>query len=356
MFSKFTIIDHPANKSKSSGRASGRLCILTDENLVKAPKVCATDDSFIALKCIINKIEYLIVNVYLKPVIIDLFEAKLDLIFSFLKDSLSQFEGTVVIGGDFNARIGAVNQTTIEITSDTEFQHERSSLDITLNKQGKLLIERFELLGLTVLNGRSASDRFGSPTFLSPNGSSTIDFVWPNYIGLHTLIDFAVLNLGQSDHLPIRPMLCSDYNKTQRKVESKENTTYIKLIWDEIKKKDFISEISNEFIMKLQIDPPPIDDINTASASLVTSIKSVAQSLGMEKALKSHNSSLLYLRDKPWFDSDFREANKFKKKLSRKLNGTNDTRLLKDFLEARKTYRVLCNDKKRNSIVIYKWT
>lgn len=91
----------------------------------------------------------------------------------------------------------------MEETKYSRFTHTRQSMDECLNREGRLLIEAMEDMGLIVLNGRSRSDRSGDKTSISAVGSGTIDYIWTNDRGLHCLTDFRILRCGISDHLPV---------------------------------------------------------------------------------------------------------------------------------------------------------
>ncbi|KAJ8687981.1 hypothetical protein QAD02_023776 [Eretmocerus hayati] len=86
---------------------------------------------------------------------LDSFADDLDSLTSSMNESLHNFEGPVIIGGDSNPTIGIENQSDADILSETEFYATRHSKEPVLNKQGRQLVRDFETLGLTVLNGRT---------------------------------------------------------------------------------------------------------------------------------------------------------------------------------------------------------
>ncbi|KAJ8671452.1 hypothetical protein QAD02_002711 [Eretmocerus hayati] len=136
---KFQLFDVPAKKNKVRGRASGGIGIFIDPDKFKNPTVCETQDSFIAISGFINGLECLIINVYLSPSDTEAdFHNELTTLSTFLRRKFEKFHGTVIIGGDFNARIGFANQVAEETLQDSPFSYTRNSKDKTLNKHGSL--------------------------------------------------------------------------------------------------------------------------------------------------------------------------------------------------------------------------
>ena len=110
-----------------------------------------------------------------------------------------------IIGGDFNGRVGCLNQIYKQVLfDDTCIYNKRNSFDETINVRGKVLINFMEELGLILINGRSFSDNPAQYTYLSNIGKSMIDLLWCNVAALELIKDFQVLNIiTNSDHFPI---------------------------------------------------------------------------------------------------------------------------------------------------------
>ena len=307
-FTDFAIFEHPARKDKVMGRASGGLGILVDTKIVKVPVICKSDESFMALNCFMDSTEFLIINVYLRN---DNFSDALDEIVNFISDKLNNFDGILVVGGDFNSRIGAENQVEEDLVSNSQFYSSRNAADPLINKQGRELLREFHNLGLVVLNGRSSSDRTGNMTFLCNNGSSTMDYIWTNYEGLLYFLDFTVLHVGHSDHFPvsIKTNIASHHcSGTKRQAMQ----TVTKLTWDPNKFAKYVNTMAET--------NSPVDyagaQVDSLTDSLISSIKTCASRLQMEQQI-TLKSSTNAKRDKPWYDKDCRVAKKEQKRLHR---------------------------------------
>ncbi|KAL1448365.1 hypothetical protein WDU94_009855 [Cyamophila willieti] len=113
----------------------------------------------------------------------------------------------LILGGDFNGRIGPYQSDEVEIFEGTMLSNERKSLDGTTNRRGIILAENMESHGLYVLNGRSNGDPVGNITFVNTNGKSVVDQVWTNVTNLPNIVDFYVQGpecCTGSDHFPVQ--------------------------------------------------------------------------------------------------------------------------------------------------------
>ncbi|XP_043478069.1 uncharacterized protein LOC122508659 [Leptopilina heterotoma] len=82
-------------------------------------------------------------------------------------------------GGDFNARVGDLNQLREEMfPENAHITPFRSNLDKCINKRGEELVSCMEDNGCIILNGRSPGDYLGQYTYILNKGKSTIDLGW----------------------------------------------------------------------------------------------------------------------------------------------------------------------------------
>lgn len=79
----------------------------------------------------------------------------------------------LLIGGDFNARIG--KEGGIINTTDGSV-YKRNSKDTVINAEGERLIKFVEDNGWTILNGNMTGDEEGQWTYIGPNRESVIDY------------------------------------------------------------------------------------------------------------------------------------------------------------------------------------
>ena len=66
-------------------------------------------------------------------------------------------------------------------TESTNFYPLCNSIDKTINKQDRILVEEMQNLGMILLNGSSISDVEGCFTYVTNNGSSVMNLVWTNH-------------------------------------------------------------------------------------------------------------------------------------------------------------------------------
>ena len=112
--------------------------------------------------------------------------------------------GKVILGGDFNARAGELNEflrkeddTYLSMPHDDTFEFilPRVSHDSkTTNQYGKLLIDLCMNNQLYILNGRTLEDLGGKFTCHTPRGSSAVD-----YLIISNSLSNKVLSMNVSD-------------------------------------------------------------------------------------------------------------------------------------------------------------
>lgn len=80
----------------------------------------------------------------------------------------------LIIGGDFNAKIGEEGMLCCE---DERREEPRRSKDKVKNAEGSKLLEMIEENGWEILNGNTEGDEEGELTFIGGKGNSVIDYV-----------------------------------------------------------------------------------------------------------------------------------------------------------------------------------
>ena len=172
---------------------------------------------------------------YTKSNDVDIFEKIQDKIMTFPKKDY------ILVGGDFNARVGNMQDFIEEDEDDLEFldlpqnyqidrfKKLRSNQDQHKNTYGHKLIELAISSKMKILNGRTLGDLMGKFTYIGYNGISTVDYVLgsenlllQNYIHSFEVEELTLL----SDHRPIS--LTLQYNANKQNVKTTPVTTTLR--------------------------------------------------------------------------------------------------------------------------------
>ena len=111
-------------------------------------------------------------------------------------------EGMLIIGGDFNIRIG--NLGGFEGLQDKEDLRERKNKDTTISNEGRSLIEVIQSKVWYILNGQTIGDADGNFTYAGARGNSVIDYVIVNDKAWKVIEDFKIEDRVDSGHIPLK--------------------------------------------------------------------------------------------------------------------------------------------------------
>jgi hypothetical protein len=111
-----------------------------------------------------------------------------------------QEEGTLVIGGDFNARIGGKGRRMEEQQATIERRPTKDGIE---NAEGRELVSLVEERGWDVLNGNCIGDEKGEYTYIGSRGETVIDYVMVNEEAWDKIEEFKVGERVESDHMPL---------------------------------------------------------------------------------------------------------------------------------------------------------
>lgn len=114
-------------------------------------------------------------------------------------DQQEREEATLLIGGDFNARIEEEGGPfgKMRLTHSDE----RRLRDKTINKEGRILIERVKENGFVVQNG--CFGRETGWTYIGERGASVIDYVLTNEKAIEEVMQVTEGERTESDHIPL---------------------------------------------------------------------------------------------------------------------------------------------------------
>lgn len=281
----------PATKSKTFGRASGGLLTLCKN---KSSTIIEITDNWIFNKYQSDHISLIIGSIYLKPdqknlnSVLHQLQITLNIIFAQASDA-------IILGGDFNARIGDPLPEDEKLFEGTTLNSRRNFCDHITNHQGKTLLDFVNSNGFILLNGRTASDELGGFTFRSAMGKSTIDLIWINTLSINLIKDVRIEHIiSNSDHLPITVTLFSNISSTPDISEDTLHTHRLK--WSPALADIYRENLQNSHLISLDFT---MSSVNTLHENFCKAVTATACSLGMRK--KNAQSSNGY-KSKPWYD------------------------------------------------------
>lgn len=302
---KYTPIVSLAKKNVSTGRASGGIILLIKKQLTKYMSIIEIDEKWIFIYLHSPSDRLLLGTVYWNPYlksndIINYFE-------TFLLNNFSMIlESKLVIGGDFNARIGDLCFLDECAVEGLKINWERKSLDGEISRRGRELMASMSRHDLVVLNGRTLSDTPAHPTFVSANGSSVIDLVWVNEDCLNTVEDLKVLDFSQySWHFLISLNLSPSFELNKKYREY--NNEVVK--WNPNVSSEFKHYLDNS--RNIYVNAHQTENL---SKNFLDTLRLALRENGMLKSIKT-NSLFRHNKDKPWFTENCKIAKKTTKNL-----------------------------------------
>ncbi|KAH0535105.1 hypothetical protein KQX54_013590 [Cotesia glomerata] len=234
-----------ASKATTSVRPSGGLL-----TAAKATHLQTLEAKYewIFTKAIINKLSILIGNIYLKPTS-DIKENLIGLQ-KILDDESVNYYDLIIIGGDFNARVGRLQELPKEITEVSVLDHQHESMDIVTNERGKLLTCFMEKNGFILLNGRSPNDKPANFTFNNGNGLSVIDLIWIKTDRLELVTNLEVIKVATESNHQLVLLSLAEALVTQPDVSSHSTIATLTIKWKDQpleSKQTFYLELAHSF-------------------------------------------------------------------------------------------------------------
>lgn len=233
------------------------------------------------------------------------------------------------IMGDFNSRISGLNDCTDEITN-VNINEVRESQDQVLNKEGKNLMDFINSFKLTILNGRTVSDKLGQWTFVSQIGKSVIDYIAVDEDLLDNVVDFAVCDVTDSDHFPIRVFF---KRKVNFEVPMRRILDY-KYQWNEILADDFYKECSSSFTEILRNND--FNEVNSVTNIIYEGIFKAAEKMKTNIEIKLGGTNIMH---PIWWNQNCKET---KKKLNldlKKFRQLKTEEKLRIFLDSKQQHK-----------------
>lgn len=292
---QYNLIFSSAVREKSMGRPSGGLMVVHDKRIgiVLLEKTAW----WIIVKLDSpNEERIIFVNVYFRPGddlnhLLEIFQISL----CGLAELYSNF--TVIVGGDFNSRVGNGGNLADGVLEGTSLYAVRESADSVRNKRGNQLLEFMDDAAFYLLNGRTVADCPAKFTFCASVGKSVVDLVWVNTNGLRIVEDLEVMqSLFLSDHFPVCLTLCNINTKhmqVEKNPECNDNREFF-FGWDATLALTF------QDTMKWTREVQGLGSVEDMYGNITNTIVEVASSLGLKK---EKNTRFLKIKN-PWFDKD----------------------------------------------------
>ena len=260
-------------------------------------KLLHADENFIFIELQKDDLIFIIGCVYVSPLAnTETVFSNLDLIFNFI--NLNYDLCPVIIGGDFNGRIGNLNQIDKNVYISPFICNNRNCIDKTKNARGELLTELMESKSLFVLNGRTIGDENGCYTYTGTRGSSTADTIWASFYCAEFIRDMEILtHMHASDHFPLYLKL-SICNPDLNRNLSPSILQSVRYKWT--------PEKSPSYRDHLQSNVPSWEgesNVDTLNDNLYQAIVNSATDSDMQFPVKQ-NDEIYTLHDKPWYDAE----------------------------------------------------
>ena len=305
----------PAIRIKKKGRASGGILTGVRKEIVELTGERIIKHNMLERRLKLKEKTYKILTVYSRP-------EDEENIWTILNENMEDWEeSAILVGGDFNARIGEKGLWNREYTEEDNVE-KRPTQDRTLNSRGKRLIEECEEKGWQILNGNITGDEKGNFTYIGEKGASVIDYVLGNDKALEEVEYFKIEENINSDHLPLNVSLSTEVHIEEQKNETRR----VVQIWDEeavkrFKEKNKETKFNEKFT-----------NVDEAMEELLKKIKEQTETKKVRETIKNK-----------WWDLDCRVMRrKLQKclKQARKGEGT-----IEEYRKTRKEYKILCKEK-----------
>ncbi|UYV67930.1 hypothetical protein LAZ67_5002528 [Cordylochernes scorpioides] len=196
----------------------------------------------------------------------------------------------VLIAGDINIRIGNAGGFHNPLKLNSSLNKYRKSKDLISSKLSEKLISFTDSNSITIANGRTKGDTYGSFTFISERGSSVLDYFMYTHGLTQIISDMWIEELSYSDHLPIVLQINTGYEAIKSSYNNEILTR--KFIWT----KENVEMLKHNLS---DIEDGNETDINTKTVNFTKQIYTAMESANIIKfAKRRHKLS------KPWYDKD----------------------------------------------------
>lgn len=289
----------------------------------------------------------------------NLFNCKLQELENTLCNYIDHFESyDMILSGDLNARTGSKDDfvqlpNRIQLFEDldelfmNDVSTKRCSKDQVVNSFGKILLNLCITYSMCILNGRIGDDKdVGEFTYHGHAGSSLIDYFICS-TGLFALCHNIKVDVSaESDHMPVILTLESVCIDSDQNVQ---NTNQTKTRITESNCEDYKNELQNSILngdfdnIDCLLDST-ICDMNLVVEEFQNCLLNVSEKFSVQKKTCKKQKSAFH-----WFDENCRVMKRQANRLLRLFRQTRASTDLEKYFEAKKRYKDLCRQKKRES-------
>ncbi|XP_062828717.1 uncharacterized protein LOC134296812 [Anolis carolinensis] len=340
----------PAARRHKWGRCCGGLAVFVSVELDAECQIVTnqSNNNILAVEINLKDNQVLFcINVYVPPVN-SAYSAKevWQFLDTALGDRTTGLENTnIVLGGDFNARMGKSNEELAQhfgLYLENQFSLNRNSRDVKFNKNGLELFLLAYKHFLLIMNGSHLEESSGLYTYHSVRGGSVLDYFIISPGLLPAVKTFIVDIRPESDHHPIKLVIKTDVD--QYRVSNNYPLDLVsmgprRLKWSEPLSNKVIDllngpvlETCRDKIVKCTIDP--IEGYQ----QIITTLKPYLIHTEPTKVNKSSKGS--------WFDAECRSQKKILSLAIRAANKNGTDQFYKSLSEIRSQYKTLLKRKK----------
>lgn len=247
-----------------------------------------------------------------------------------------ELESEVIIGGDFNIRIG-LEGSLIGTYGNILEQEKRESKDKIANNGSSRLINFCGREGWSILNGNFAGDEMGEFTYIGARGSTVIDYVLVNENARKKVIKFQVEGRIESDHTPVSVVL---EETTDRKEE--EKTGKLEVAEAKVKQVYSWNEEAIEIFKSKTQDLEVVEEEEDTTEKRWMDTKQIIDEAVTKKEIKVRKWTLGIKR---WWDRSCTKQKRKAKSAYRNWKKGIDCR--SKYQEERREWRELCKSKEK---------
>lgn len=253
-------------------------------------------------------------------------------------------EKKIVVGGDFNVRIGEMGDFSEWSREEGTFT--RKSKDKTIGNGGRLLTEFTENKGWRILNGSTIGDEEGEYTFTGARGSSVIDYAIVNDRMWENICAFRVGNRIESDHNPLEVNFrCFSEGEMFTSVKSKGNSINEVereiLSWDEESIKIY-QEKTTQLGRKYADERKGVEKEKESRNDSWVKLSDIIKQSWVKKVIKWKRKKLGYKR---WWNRECTKRKRWAKRAFYRWKKGIERK--EKYLNARKEWRVICKSRER---------